>query len=179
MSGVSLPRAIEMLSTGRAQLENAKNFFRATPTAWARSTSTMPGGPEGPLTGLHTHRNYFDIPSYTANAMAGDRERALAAGCDEFDTKPVEMARLLGKIAALKSLYSYVNLTHAPLNALERTRAAPLEGKAFEAKDGSVPIVSNSKRMKSSARKHAQSSQIGRGHHLPLPATVSLSCRIR
>jgi DNA-binding response OmpR family regulator len=33
--------------------------------------------------------------------MTGDRERALEAGCDDFDTKPVEVARLLDKIRAL------------------------------------------------------------------------------
>jgi DNA-binding response OmpR family regulator len=33
--------------------------------------------------------------------MAGDRERALAAGCDDYDTKPVELDRLLAKIRAL------------------------------------------------------------------------------
>jgi CheY-like chemotaxis protein len=33
--------------------------------------------------------------------MAGDREKALAAGCNDFDTKPVELPRLLGKIRAL------------------------------------------------------------------------------
>jgi len=33
--------------------------------------------------------------------MASDREKALAAGCDDFDTKPVELPRLLGKIRAL------------------------------------------------------------------------------
>ena len=37
----------------------------------------------------------------TANAMTGDREKAMAAGCDDFDTKPVELQRLLGKIRAL------------------------------------------------------------------------------
>jgi CheY-like chemotaxis protein len=34
--------------------------------------------------------------------MNSDRDKALAAGCDDFDTKPVDMPRLLAKIAALK-----------------------------------------------------------------------------
>ena len=42
------------------------------------------------------------VIALTAHAMAGDKEKALAASCDDFDTKPVDLPRLLEKIAALK-----------------------------------------------------------------------------
>ena len=41
------------------------------------------------------------IIALTAHAMAGDREKAMEVGCEDYDTKPVEISRLLGKIAAL------------------------------------------------------------------------------
>lgn len=41
------------------------------------------------------------VIALTAHAMAGDRERALEAGCDEFDTKPIEFERLLAKMEQL------------------------------------------------------------------------------
>ncbi|MGY1409000.1 MULTISPECIES: response regulator [unclassified Luteimonas] len=41
------------------------------------------------------------VIALTAHAMADDRMRALEAGCDDFDTKPVDLDRLLGKVGAL------------------------------------------------------------------------------
>lgn len=48
----------------------------------------------------HPETAAIPVIALTAHAMASDREQAMAAGCDDFDTKPVELPRLLEKIKA-------------------------------------------------------------------------------
>lgn len=49
----------------------------------------------------NAHTAHIPVIALTAHAMADDRQRALDAGCDDFDTKPVELDRLLGKMHRL------------------------------------------------------------------------------
>ncbi len=58
---------------------------------------------------------HIPVIAITAHAMTGDREKALAAGCDDFDTKPVELPRLLEKISRLGAPDRVVSRTAALL----------------------------------------------------------------
>ena len=82
--------------------EQGLAMARSTPPALILMDMSLPG-----VDGWEATRQLKTMPetrgvpviALTAHAMAGDREKALAAGADDFDTKPVEFDRLLGKIA--------------------------------------------------------------------------------
>ena len=84
--------------------EQGLALARAEPPALILMDMSLPG-----LDGWEATRRLKSMPetraipviALTAHAMAGDREKAVAAGCDDFDTKPVDFPRLLEKIRAL------------------------------------------------------------------------------
>ena len=65
------------------------------------SLPVMTGWEATQLLRQHDATRHIPVIALTAHAMAEDRQRALDAGCDDYDTKPVDLPRLLGKIEAL------------------------------------------------------------------------------
>ena len=84
--------------------EQGLALAQAEPPALILMDMSLPG-----LDGWEATRRIKALPetrgipviALTAHAMAGDREKAVAAGCDDFDTKPIDLTRLLEKIEAL------------------------------------------------------------------------------
>lgn len=67
------------------------------------SLPVMDGWEATRLIKAHPHTHRIPVIALTAHAMGEDRQRAIDAGCDDYDIKPVEMDRLLGKMSALLS----------------------------------------------------------------------------
>ena len=61
---------------------------------------------------------HIPVIALTAHAMASDRENAMEAGCDDYDTKPIELTRLLAKIVTL--LLGAPSLPHAASGPIRR-----------------------------------------------------------
>jgi two-component system, cell cycle response regulator DivK len=72
------------------------------------SLPTMDGWTAAKLLKSESETRNIPIIALTAHAMQGDRDRAMESGCDEYETKPVNLARLLSKIEMLtrSSLHS-------------------------------------------------------------------------
>jgi CheY-like chemotaxis protein len=60
-----------------------------------------------------------DIPviALTAHAMAGDREKAIEAGCDDYETKPIEFQRLLAKIHSFLAASTEASIQRRPASS--------------------------------------------------------------
>ena len=86
-----------------------------------------------------------DIPviAVTAHAMPGDRDRAFQSGCDDYETKPVEMSRLLGKIEALLAKRG-VPMPAKPARGAERGTRSPERGAQEESGAKDLPARSAS-----------------------------------
>lgn len=91
---------IEMALDGRQGLEMASEV-RPDLILLDMSLPIMDGWEVASL--LKDDETTREIPviALTAHAMAGDKEKALEAGCDDYDTKPVDLKRLLAKIDSL------------------------------------------------------------------------------
>ena len=98
-------------------------------------------GGDAPDQGQRQRPAQIPVIALTAHAMAGDREKAMEAGCDDYDTKPIELPRLLGKIEALagRPASGVAGDERAPANS--RRRAPSGRWSPTSARNSSAPVA--------------------------------------
>ncbi|OYT69808.1 MAG: two-component system response regulator [Chloracidobacterium sp. CP2_5A] len=95
--------AVETAADGAQGVEMARKILPDL-ILMDMSLPVMNGWEATQLVKSHPETARIPVIALTAHAMAGDREKALEAGCDDYDTKPIDIPRLLEKIKAILNI---------------------------------------------------------------------------